>query len=421
MGFADLYLAKHYENIVKVSVPPDKDLQIIVIIPAYNEPHLDICLNSLYECYPSKGKVEVLILINWSEITPSHVIQNSLKQYKSIQTWINEHVSDFISFHLLLYPDMPAKTAGVGLARKTLMDEAVRRFNLLNHSSGIIASFDADTLCEKNYLAELEKHFEKHPLTDGCVIYFEHPVEGDEFKPEVYKAISLYELHLRYYLQSIRTTGFSNAFHTIGSCFAVKALSYCKQGGMNKRKAGEDFYFLKKFFELGNFTELKTTCLIPSPRPSLRVPFGTGVIINGFKSSGKEELLTWNPVLFAMLTALFQRIPELYSKKKKVCTNYLLNELAPPLQEFLKQEDFNNKLMEINSNSSSFISFEKRFYRWFNLFKILKFLNFGKKWEPDIPVTIAAYEYLKKKGLIKNTTDMTAIQLLEIFRSLEKV
>ena len=364
MGFADFYLAKHYENIISVPFPPDKDLKIIVIIPSYNELHLEATLESLYQCHPPKGNVEVLILVNWPENAPSHIKDMSLKQFEFLKVWGNEHYSDFISFHPLLYPDMPVKTAGVGLARKTLMDEAVRRFNLLNRFSGIISSLDADTLCEKNYLSELEKHFEKFPSSDGCVIYFEHPLEGDEYSESIYNAICQYELHLRYYLQSIRYTGFKNAFHTVGSCFAVKASSYCLQGGMNKRKAGEDFYFLQKFFELGNFTELKTTRVIPSPRPSLRVPFGTGVVVNELEKGGKQEYLTFNPLLFEKLKYFFQKVPELYNKEKNYNNEQIISELPILIQCFLKKENFTHNLKNIINNSSSSTSFKKRFYRW---------------------------------------------------------
>ena len=50
------------------------------------------------------------------------------------------------------------------LARKIAMDEAVRRFDQIGHTKGIIACFDADSLCDDNYLIELEEHFINHSL-----------------------------------------------------------------------------------------------------------------------------------------------------------------------------------------------------------------------------------------------------------------
>ena len=122
----------------------------------------------------------------------------------------------------------------MGTARKILMDEAVSRFSLLDRPEGIIACFDADATVESNYLDALLKHFMQvrvkislhqspaHP-PDACSVRFAHPLKGDEYNPEVYEAIAQYEFHLRYYLQSFRSTGFPNAYHTVGSSMAVRA------------------------------------------------------------------------------------------------------------------------------------------------------------------------------------------------------
>jgi hypothetical protein len=135
----------------------------------------------------------------------------------------------------------------------------------------VIACFDADCTCDPNYLAATENFFQSQPSAPGASIYFEHPLDGENREP-----IALYELHLRYYVEALRYAGFPHAYHTIGSSMAARADPYFKQGGMNKRKAGEDFYFLHKIIPLGGFGEINDTRVIPSPRASHRVPFGTG-------------------------------------------------------------------------------------------------------------------------------------------------
>ena len=150
------------------------------------------------------------------------------------------------------------------------MDEALRRFDDIGRTEGIIAGYDADCRCETNYLTALERHFHEHPRSSGCSIYFEHPLQG-QLSPQIYEAAAAYELHLRYYIQALRYSGFPHAHHTLGSCMAVRADAYCEQGGMNKRKAGEDFYFLHKIIPLGGFTDLTATTVHPSPRPSDQV------------------------------------------------------------------------------------------------------------------------------------------------------
>ena len=76
---------------------------------------------------------------------------------------------------------------------------------------------------------------------------------------------------------------------------------------MNRRQAGEDFYFIQKVAQRGNFSQCNTTCVVPSPRPSDRVPFGTGAAVRRL-SSDEEPLITYNPQLFVMLKELFSQI-----------------------------------------------------------------------------------------------------------------
>ena len=130
--------------------------------------------------------------------------------------------------------------------------------------------------CETNYFTAIESVLDTFPNTRGINIYFEHPVSGTEYPETVYRGIILYEMHLRYVNLMTRFTGFPHAYHTVGSCFGVRAESYAREGGMNRKKAGEDFYFLHKIIPLGEFREINSTCVIPSPRESDRVPFGTG-------------------------------------------------------------------------------------------------------------------------------------------------
>src|SRR5690606_5551781 len=131
----------------------------------------------------------------------------------------------------------------VGLARKIGMDEALRRLDRAGRLDGVIACFDADCTCDPNYLVEVERFFRENPKAPGCSIYFEHPLSGPA-EPGIYQAVARYELHLRYYIEALRHAGFPHAFHTIGSSMAARASAYLQQGGMNKRQAGEDFYFL---------------------------------------------------------------------------------------------------------------------------------------------------------------------------------
>jgi hypothetical protein len=263
-----------------------------------------------------------------------------------------------------------------------------------------VTGLDADAVVEANYLEALVEHFRSdssRPVPDGCSIRFEHPLSGKEndtevYAAEVYEAITLYELHLRYYLQAQRSTSYPGAYHTVGSSMAVRSDIYCLEGGMNRRKAGEDFYFIQKLAQRGNFSECNSTCVRPSPRPSNRVPFGTGRAVSLFVK-GEDRLLTYHPEPFRMLGVLFSDINALYSGSAAAS---LLNQLPDILKEFLESQDFDKALIEIRSNSSSPSAFRKRFWRWFTMFRIMKFLHFAReRGFPDVPVGDAASELLR--------------------------
>src|SRR6266404_825004 len=250
------------------------------------------------------------------------------------------------AFHLLDFPDLPLKQAGVGLARKIGMDEALHRFDEVGRLNGIIAGYDADCRCQPNYLSAIERHFERNPQGAGCSIYFEHPLNGP-LAPEVYKAVAVYELHLRYYVQALRYCGFPHAHHTLGSCMAVRADAYRKQGGMNKRKAGEDFYFLHKIVPLGGFADLTQTTVYPSPRPSDRVPFGTGKAVGDILSG--RQIKTYPLEAFLDLKQLFERVPEMYRGGKEGDSETLAD-LPLSVRGFLAEQQFANILAEICEN-----------------------------------------------------------------------
>jgi hypothetical protein len=415
MGFADFYLQRFSTPDPKIIYQPPSGLKFIVVIPAYNEPDLIDCLDGLFGCNTIQSPIEVIIVINWPESSTPEIEALNRKIYSDCISWGNKYNSTRFTVHPMLLPNVAKKVAGVGFARKYGMDEAVRRFNRLDND-GIIVSFDADAVCDSNFFQVLEKHFEVNERADGCCIYFEHPIAGNNFAPEIYKAITFYELHLRYYYQGLKSTSHPNTFHTIGSAFAVRAISYCLQGGMNTRKAGEDFYFLQKYFELGNITECKDTRVIPSPRPSDRVPFGTGPKVQEIVKT-QRGFLSYNPELFFNLKFIIQKAPSFYRAEEKNII-LLLNSLDDTMISFLLRENFIQSIQEINNNSSSLENFMKRFFRWFNMFRMLKYLNFAGQLIKNIEISIAAKILYEK--LNENKGSDNPEELLLQYRELEK-
>lgn len=392
------YLNKYSTPQSLLSSPVDPDTGIIVVIPVYNEPDLILALASIKACNLPTCSVEVITLINASEKADEKIKDFNRETHENVLLWKEQNERKGLKFHSILQNELPVKHAGVGLARKMGMDEAVRRFEQLQ-KDGIIACFDADAICDSNYLVALEKHFESFPKSPGCAIYFEHPYQGNDFEPEIYEGILNYELHLRYHKRSLEWAGLPFAFHTVGSSMAVKNSAYQKQGGMNKRKAGEDFYFLHKIIALGNFTNLNETRIIPSPRISDRVPFGTGRSIGEWVDNEQSAFTTYNFDSFKLIKKFISHIEQLQFKEPSQIDYNLSDNEYQVLMQFLEQINFEEALKKIRSNSTDNHSFVKRFYSWFDAFKILKLIHyFRDEIYPDQPIIQALNSYLEISG-----------------------
>jgi hypothetical protein len=397
------------ETLLSEEVP--NDLKVVVVIPCCNEEDLLGSLQSLFECDIPNGNVEVITVINASEIAEEAVILQNEKAFLEAKEWSVSHQKENLNFYFIQENSLPKKHAGVGLARKIGMDEAVRRFESIYNPDGIILCFDADANCEKNYLIEVEKHFKNNPKSPACSIHFEHPIAGTEFSENIYKGIIQYELHLRVYKNGLKYAGLPYAYHTIGSSMAVRSSIYQKQNGMNKRKAGEDFYFLQKLIPLGGFTELTSTKVIPSPRVSDRVPFGTGKAMQNWIDDDEPAMQSYALESYHDLKQFNTVLKHLYK-----CDAL---EIPITIKAFLESIAWQKDLENIRKNSTSEDHFIKLFYNWFNAFKVLKYMHFARdNYYPDVSVSKAGNGLLET---LNKGSQEEIVKLLEVFRQYDKI
>jgi len=416
-GFASSYLSKHKVLKPTIPLPPSEKTGFIIVIPVLCEPGITEVLDSLWACARPKKETEVILVVNAPGNAPAEIHDCNIRTLDLAGEWINKHQDPSLRF-FVMNELLPSKDAGVGMARKKGMDEAVCRFNQAGNSSGYIISLDADSRCDPDYLTAIEETITNRPDIRGFDIYFEHPVSGTAFPQNVYNGIIQYELHLRYVNLYLKYTGFPYAHHTVGSCFGVRADIYAAQGGMNKRKGGEDFYFLHKVIPLGNFVDINTTRVVPSPRESFRVPFGTGPAISKYLET-EAEVLTYDPGAFRALKQYFRLLPQFYKAGDRESTT-LTDPLHASIREFLKINFFLAAIDEINNNSGSAETFCNRFFRWFDAFRIVKYLNFSaREFFPKQAVTKAASQLLRDLGYT-TPVDKEALSLLRRFRTIEK-
>lgn len=416
MGFASAWLKDRALFPRLVNETPSPDTGIIVVVPSFDEPEITGLLNSLALCIEPPCWVEVIIIVNAPAGASEKSLNNNSKSILSSEVWKKEHHECLFDLHIIDGSLLWSSGWSVGLARKTGMDEAVRRFDMINKPDGIILSLDADCKVKNNYFTAVYDEMYDHNDRSACSIYFEHPISGNEFPEEIYRSIILYELHLRYFLQGLAYTGFPWVHHTVGSAIAVKAMAYVKAGGMNRKMAGEDFYFIQKLLPAGGFFNLNQTTIYPSPRSSERVPFGTGAAISRLTEGNNKDLLTYNFNAFIELKSLFSLTDKIFA-----CENdpeFFYHKLPQGIMQFVGFEEWTSKIREIKGNTSGIQSFRKRFFGWFNLFRIVKYLNtihnsfMGKK-----PVEECASELLIAFGIDFKADD--PVQLLGYYRSLE--
>lgn len=413
-------LIKKYKEKFGFRIPyfssvPKNNHQVSVVIPCYNEPDILPTLNSLLVNEFKGFSVEVIVVVNHSEVAVEEVKLHNSKTSAIIESFAKEKNTDQLKF--LVYPafDLPKKHAGVGLARKIGMDEATYRF-AQNGTDGIILAFDADSLCETNYLQTIFDHFNQSK-TPAVSIHFEHPTDASkQYSQSVIDAIIDYELHLRYYKNALAYVGHPFAFHTIGSSMAVKASAYTKQGGMNRRKAGEDFYFLSKMMLLGDYSEITETKVIPSPRVSDRVPFGTGKAVGEILEQD-EDYLTYNPKTFELLKQDFKLLLESFNS-----VNY--KTLSKEFQSFVNENEFEKVIANAKKNSSNEQSYLRRIFQYFDAFWVLKYVHYVRDYFlPNISVRDASIHliklFLEDHNLKDEVDSYSSKELLNLYRKID--
>ena len=398
---------------------PETQASVFVVIPCYDEPEIVSTLESLASCYPPVEPVSVLIVVNDATQSSQIAVSQNIATMELIEEWQSKHPDSFFRVQAIYAHALPQKWAGVGWARKIGMDAAVRQIAKTNQADGIIVSLDADSKVSPNYLQSIEKAFKENPLFNFFTIHFEHPFENSGLSPTIREGIVRYELHMRYYRNALQWSGFPHAIHTVGSSFALKASAYVKQGGMNRRKAGEDFYFLQKLIMLEDYGNISSAIVYPESRISDRVPFGTGAALKKWVNGSSDLHYTYSLGAFGQLKPLFAHSSEFWSMEKVEIVDFFRN-LEPSLQSFCEKSETVAQLWELKANCSTAKVFEKRFFHLLNAFWILKYLNFAHEaFLTRAELKTESVKLLNHLGI--NADKNTPIEnILAIFRSLDK-
>jgi hypothetical protein len=377
----------------KLIAPAFENVSQVVVIPAYAEKEmLFSTLASLARNQSSSLAYSfILCVINNKKNSPDEVKANNQRTLEYLKALAgkfclnslntNEDLRNNLKMisdsHLRIgYIDassegyeIPDIAGGVGMARKIGMDAALCLLQGNSSFKKLIISLDADTLVQSNYLAAIKNYFTGKVKT-AVVAYQHQEPSTDEGKAAIY----CYEIFLRYWILGLKYAKSRYAFHSIGSTMVCSTDAYLEVRGMNRREAGEDFYFLNKLAKIGNIGYIKDTCVYPSARASLRVPFGTGKRIQRFLTGRHEEYVLYNPRIFEILAEwlLLMKQAFHYDEKEIMEKAGLID---PILASFLTDCNFMHVWSRIRRNVRDEDNLIKQFNCWFDGFKTLKLIN----------------------------------------------
>lgn len=378
----------------------------LICIPMLGEPKPEMPLSSL------RGDIEkvgVIVVINHKKSASKEIKQANEYTFERLCRFREQHPA--IRLKIIRAYDVEDKIAGVGWARKLAMDAAVSHFSLRHNPHGLIVALDGDCEVEEGYVSGLLE-LAKANKDKAFSFHFEHPFHEE-------KAIMEYELHLRLYKHLLAWAGHPHSQYTVGSSMACSAQAYARHGGMNRRKAGEDFYFLQKFIQAGHWEYYPKSVVLPSGRFSDRVPFGTGRAM--LQHADGQEIKTYNFKSYLVV--------EQFIKYALSCFDQNTTYTYPvELSGAFAQNKVDVALEMCQRSVSDHTAYPKRFFQWFDAFKAMKMLHHLRD-ECGLPsqsgkACVEAWvesRWLPEGYLgVKKIESRTTYSLLQYFRKLDR-
>ncbi len=379
------YLARHIERGLphhRFTTPQWHD---VLVLPAYRE--ATALLETLVQLPAGAGRTLVILVLNRPDADGDPLANADLRvaiagvslpceQRDAVPVLcLNPHTDLYLLDTEILWGPTPA-ALGVGLARKTGSDLALQWMAAGGISGQWLCSTDADATLPADYFEQLGS---AAPAAVAAVFPFRH-VPGTEEACNT--ATALYELRLHQYVLGLEYAGSPYAYHTLGSCLAIRANAYAQVRGFPQRAGAEDFYLLNKLAKLGPIARLHGNCIALQSRRSSRVPFGTGPAVAAILATEhpQEAAIFYHPRCFAALRALLASLPELAHAPNQDITQLLIRHgldqtLATPAQLALAAQGIATALAHCQRQSTSSAQFLRQFHQWFDAFRTLKFIH----------------------------------------------
>ncbi len=416
----NLYLNKYEYRPGTYSINNTDKYRCAVVVPVYNESkYLPALLNSLTELSSGSVSRAAFIFVVNNPCTDKDTVKadnlksnDLLKEYKSK---LPLYIID--AFSAGLAPD--DKNAGVGLARKIGLDAALRILDCSPGSKPFLVCLDSDCTVNGNYLNSLYTHYD-NPENEAGVCSYSHIVHGNE---DNFEAILAYEFYLRYYSLGLRYAGSPLCYHSIGSTMTFTPGLYVKCEGMNKRKAGEDFYFLEKAAKHTHIPVIHDALVYPSSRESERVPFGTGRRIIRHNRSEINPDQIYDFTTFEIIRKWYDTEPDFSMAFTPSDVMNISFSIHQGLAEFLEESGFFDAYKKIRANSKTDFQLRKQISGWMDSFRILKLIHYLRDHHlPEKPVYCELQRLCTAMGIVNRVgtnPDASLTLKLELLRNLQ--
>lgn len=343
--------------------------EVVVVVPCYDElDNLPTLYDSLLKAGPDEnGSVALLFVVNHPEDVSEERKIRSLKTFEWLKKKGDENRLP-IAILDLFSPgvEVPPEHAGAGYPRKAGLDAATGLTDPERSGNSLLVSLDADCEVSPDYFRVLVSLARR-----GCaaaVLEYEHRCDD----PGNAGAIKEYEAWLRSYTEGLKYAGSPYAYHFIGSTMVCNVLTYVKAGGMNTRRAAEDFYFLEALAKITAVHTVEPALVFPSNRPSDRVIFGTGKAMTKRVETG--EII--KPYPLEAFTPL-KNFLEVYHCQHHSAEELLraIQLLDPSISGFLESYNFYRAMTRIHATSKTPQQLLRQKNLWFDALKTLRFVG----------------------------------------------
>jgi len=353
-----------------LSAPSTQGVHLVVVIPALAEfPGLLRTLDSVAAASPEAlAQTLVIVVVNHREDARPAEKENNRQTLGAFEAWpgpLRVGLVDAASPGRELLPK-----EGVGTARKAGLDWGLAILAENGEESGGLVCLDADTVVDDGYLDALHAFFAGQDRW-AAVLEYAHPVDGQTAETA---AILYYEIYLRYYELGLAFAGSPYAFPAIGSAMACTGIAYAAVSGMNRRCAGEDFYFLQQLAKTGPVHRVLDAIVHPASRSSQRVPFGTGRSVIEFQEDREAACRLYHPESFRLLKGWLDTV-EGHLEWSGDRLLEVAADLHPELAEFLSSQDFAGAWTRLRKNHGGAQRMARAFHTWFDGFHTLKLMH----------------------------------------------